>query len=60
MAEKLEAKVKVKINLPEALWKKTRMQAIREDRDAQDIIRDGLKLYFERRQKQPADAGGGA
>ena len=46
------------IRLPEALWKKARIRAIQEGRDAQDIIRNGLELYFERN-KPPAAAKGG-
>lgn len=49
-----QSMAKVTIRLPEALWKKTRIRAIQEGRDAQDIIRDGLLLYFERGKQPPA------
>ena len=48
-----QSMVKVTVRLPEQLWKKTRIRAIEEDRDAQDIIRDGLELYFRRGGEQP-------
>ena len=54
-----QSMAKVTIRLPETLWKKTKIRAIQEDRDAQDIIRDGLELYFERSQKQPPAASRG-
>ena len=53
-------KVKVTIRLPKKLWQRTRLRAVREERDAQDIIVDGLKLYFERSPKQPPVAAGGS
>jgi len=50
--------VKVTIRLPEKLWKKTKIAAIFEDRNAQDIILDGLKLYYARDKKPPANTKG--
>ncbi len=44
---------KVTIRLPQALWNKTKIRAIEEGRDAQDIIRDGLELYFAKFAKRP-------
>lgn len=51
--------VKATIRLPNSLWKKTRIQAIEEGRDAQDIIRDALNLYFNQRDPKgiPRPAG---
>lgn len=57
MPEKL-SKVKVTIRLPETLWKKTRIRALEEGRNAQDIIEDGLELYFSKRGKPPARTPG--
>jgi predicted DNA binding CopG/RHH family protein len=44
---------KVTVRLPESLWKRTRIRALEEGRDAQDIIRDGLELYFAKHGKRP-------
>ena len=51
-------KVKVTIRLPETLWKKTRIRALKEGRNAQDIIQDGLELYFSQRGRPPARTSG--
>ena len=55
-----QSMAKVTVRLPEPLWKKTRIRAIQEGRDAQDIIRDGLELYFVKRGKQPPATTRGA
>jgi len=54
-----ESMAKVTVRLPESLWKRTRIRALEEGRDAQDIIRDGLKLYFAKHGKRPFATAGG-
>ncbi len=53
-----ESKVKVTVRLPEGLWKKTRIRALEEDRNAQDLIQDGLELYFAKHPKPSAPTRG--
>jgi len=55
-----ESMAKVTVRLPESLWKKTKIKAIEEGRDAQDIIRDGLDLYFLKHSKRPPVTARGA
>ncbi len=57
MPKKL-SKVKVTVRLPETLWKRTRIRALKEGRNAQDIIEDGLELYFSQRGRLPARTPG--
>jgi predicted DNA binding CopG/RHH family protein len=52
--------VKVTVRLPEDLWKRTKIKAIEEGRDAQDLIRDGLELYFTKHGKRPPVTARGA
>ena len=43
-----EQKARVSIRLPEALWKKTQIEAIHRGVNAQDIVARGLRLYFKK------------
>ena len=43
---KREPMVKCTMNLPTELWKQTRIRAIEEDRDAQDVVADALRAYL--------------
>jgi predicted DNA binding CopG/RHH family protein len=51
---------KVTVRLPEGLWRRTKIRAIEEGRDAQDLIRDGLELYFAKHRKRPPVTARGA
>lgn len=44
--------VKTSLRLPDDLWKKARIEAIRRGVDAQDIVADALALYFKKGRKQ--------
>jgi hypothetical protein len=46
-----EKKTKATVNLPTDLWKKTKTEAIARDIDAQDIICEGLRLWFRKEGK---------
>ena len=43
-----EQKARVSIRLPVELWKKTQIEAIHRGVNAQDIVAEGLGLYFKR------------
>ena len=45
---KNEEKARVSIRLPAELWKKTQIEAIRRGVNAQDIVAEGLRLYFQK------------
>jgi len=59
MAEKPNL-AKVTVRLPEGLWKKTRIRALEEGRNAQDILRDGLELYFAKHGRRATATARGA
>lgn len=40
--------VKTSLRLPDNLWKKTRIEAIRRGVDAQDIVAEALGQYFKK------------
>lgn len=40
---------KTSLSLPEDLWKRLRIQAISEDRDAQDLLAEAIASYLEAR-----------
>lgn len=44
------------IRLHPRLWEDTKIQAVRERRDASDLIEDALKLYFASLKKRKASA----
>ncbi len=41
-------KAKTTMSLPSDLWKQTKIEAITRDVDAQDIVAEGLRLYFKK------------
>jgi len=43
-----EQKSKTTLNLPTDLWRKTKIEAIKRGIDAQDIVTEGLRLYFQK------------
>ena len=43
-----EQKARVSIRLPVELWKKTQIEAIHRGVNAQDIVAEGLGLYFKK------------
>jgi hypothetical protein len=42
---------KTTIRLPDPLWKQTRIRALEEGRDAQDLVADALTAYLSARKK---------
>ncbi|MBI3895105.1 MAG: hypothetical protein HY313_04160 [Acidobacteria bacterium] len=40
---------KTSLRLPEQLWQKTRIEAIKRGIDAQDIVAEALEQYFSRK-----------
>ena len=44
--------VKTSLRLPDELWKKARIEAIRRGVDAQDIVAEALAQYFKQGGKQ--------
>jgi hypothetical protein len=45
---------KTSLSLPEDLWKRLRIQAINEDRDAQDLLAEAIAAYLDGRCPRPA------
>ena len=44
--------VKTSLRLPDDLWKKARIEAIRRGVDAQDIVAEALTQYFKKGEKR--------
>ena len=44
--------VKTSLRLPDELWKKARIEAIRRGVDAQDIVAEALAQYFKKGEKR--------
>ena len=40
--------IKTSLRLPDELWKKARIEAIRRGIDAQDIVAEALEHYFQK------------
>ena len=43
-----EQKSKATMHLPSDLWKEAKIEAIKRGIDAQDIVAEGLRLYFKK------------
>ena len=43
-----EQKAKTTMSLPADLWKETKIEAIKRGVDAQDLVAEGLRLYFKK------------
>ena len=43
---------KATFHLPTDLWKKTKIEAINRDIDAQDIVAEALRLWFHKEEKK--------
>ena len=43
---------KTSLALPEGLWKRLRMRALEEDRDAQDIVAELIETWLQRVEKK--------
>jgi hypothetical protein len=44
--------VKTSLGLPDDLWRATKIRAIEENRDAQDLVADALRDYLKRKSRK--------
>jgi hypothetical protein len=47
-----DKEAKVTVILPNELWKRIKIQAIREDRDLKEVVADALQRYLSAKEKK--------
>ena len=49
--------VKVTVTIDRDLWKRAKIQAIREDRDLRELVVEALQRYLSTKEKKPHGSG---
>jgi hypothetical protein len=50
--ERAEEMVKMTVAIPRALWKRSKLRAVEEERDLREIVIEALQRYLERKSEK--------